>query len=63
MANSILLGGRCHAVALVAGLALLGAAGSAGGADFPPLGPLPPVPEPLDNPTTPAKVELGKKLF
>ncbi len=27
------------------------------------LGRLPPVPEPGDNPTTPAKVELGKKLF
>lgn len=35
----------------------------AGAADAPPLGPLPPVPEPPDNPTTAAKVELGKKLF
>ncbi|MBI4273713.1 MAG: cytochrome-c peroxidase [Rhizobiales bacterium] len=30
---------------------------------FPPLGPLPPVPVPADNPMSPAKVELGKKLF
>ena len=28
-----------------------------------PLGPLPPVPIPLDNPMSPAKVELGKLLF
>ncbi len=29
----------------------------------PPLGPLPPVAEPLDNPTTPEKVELGRFLY
>lgn len=29
----------------------------------PPLGPLPPVPEPLDNPITPEKVELGRLLY
>jgi len=28
-----------------------------------PLGPLPPVPVPIDNPMSPAKVELGKLLF
>ncbi|WP_421620778.1 cytochrome-c peroxidase [Alkalilimnicola ehrlichii] len=27
------------------------------------LGPLPPMPEPEDNPTTPARVELGRQLF
>ncbi|MBW7883028.1 MAG: cytochrome-c peroxidase [Caldilineaceae bacterium] len=31
--------------------------------DYPPLAPLPPVPEPLDNPITPEKVELGRLLF
>lgn len=31
--------------------------------EFPALGPLPPPPAPADNPTTLAKVELGKKLF
>ncbi|WKZ19515.1 MAG: cytochrome-c peroxidase [Candidatus Jettenia sp. CY-1] len=30
---------------------------------FPPIGPLPPVTIPADNPQTPAKIELGKKLF
>jgi cytochrome c peroxidase len=30
---------------------------------FPPLAPLPPVSIPADNPMTPEKVELGKKLF
>lgn len=30
---------------------------------IPPLGPLPPVPVPADNPMSPEKVELGKKLF
>ena len=47
---------------LVAGAMLL--ALSAQAADkYPPLGPLPPPPIPKDNPNTPAKVELGKKLF
>ena len=31
--------------------------------EFPPLALLPPVPEPLDNPITPEKVELGRLLF
>lgn len=31
--------------------------------EYPALGPLPPVPIPADNPMSPAKVELGKKLF
>jgi cytochrome c peroxidase len=44
----------------VAGIAL---AQQAAPAKFPPLAPLPPVSAPPDNPTTPAKVELGKKLF
>jgi len=30
---------------------------------FPAITPLPPPPEPADNPTTPEKVELGRKLF
>ncbi len=47
---------------------LLGGALWAGGAlgqarRFPALGPLPPVSSPSDNPTTEAKVELGKLLF
>src|SRR3972149_354394 len=46
----------------------LGGAASAGGAPgqahrSPALGPLPPVSSPSDNPTTEAKVELGKLLF
>ncbi len=49
---------------LVAAAALVaGAVHAAGAADYPPLSPLPPPPAPKDNPTTPAKVELGKKLF
>ncbi len=32
-------------------------------ASVPPLGPLPPVPDPADNPMTPEKIALGKKLF
>ncbi|UJS16231.1 MAG: c-type cytochrome [Candidatus Jettenia sp.] len=32
-------------------------------AKFPPIGPLPPAKIPADNPQTPAKIELGKKLF
>jgi cytochrome c peroxidase len=31
--------------------------------EYPPLAALPPVPEPLDNPITPEKVELGRLLF
>lgn len=33
------------------------------GAVFEEFGPLPPPPEPADNPTTPAKVALGRRLF
>lgn len=44
-------------LAIVSGLSALGQK------RFPPLGPLPPVPVPVDNPMTPAKVELGKMLF
>lgn len=43
--------------------ALLLAAPVAAAQDIPPLGPLPPVAAPPDNPTTPEKVALGKKLF
>ena len=46
-----------------ASLAALLLAGTALAADYPALGPLPPAPAPSDNPTTPEKVELGKKLF
>ncbi len=54
--------------ALALGLLILGALLWASGAlgqahRFPPLGPLPPVPGPLDNPMSPANVELGKLLF
>ena len=33
------------------------------GLAYPPIGPLPPLTIPANNPQTPAKVELGKKLF
>lgn len=56
--GSRLLSTLVIAVALVAG-----AARAADAAEYPPLGPLPPPPVPKDNPMTPAKVELGKKLF
>ncbi|MBF0623174.1 MAG: cytochrome-c peroxidase [Magnetococcales bacterium] len=54
-------------LSLLAGL-LIGFGGLTGSSamakgDFPPLAPLPPVKAPADNPTTPEKVELGKKLF
>jgi cytochrome c peroxidase len=39
------------------------ASNAANNTAFPPLGPLPPPPIPTDNPMTPEKVELGKKLF
>lgn len=43
----------------ISGAALLAAEPSR----FPPLAPLPPVPIPADNPMTPEKIELGRKLF
>jgi cytochrome c peroxidase len=46
-------------MALAAGLA----PPAAPAAEWPKLAPLPPVPTPADNPTTPAKVALGKLLF
>ena len=46
----------------VAAAALVGAAAMAADATAPPLG-LPPVPIPADNPQTPEKIALGKKLF
>ena len=48
-------------LAVMAAAGLLGTSALAG--EHPPLGPLPPVSAPADNPTTPAKVELGRKLF
>ena len=50
--------------AFLAGAALVPARSSAAGPVPPPaLAPLPPPPSPRENPTTPEKVELGKKLF
>src|SRR6516225_5916618 len=54
---------RLIRLALVYAVVLGGLTVVAHAADYPPLGPLPPVPDPPDNSTTPAKVELGKKLF
>ncbi|MDA2916122.1 cytochrome-c peroxidase [Nitrospinae bacterium AH_259_B05_G02_I21] len=51
-------------LAIVLGLFLAPRPDTATGKEpFPSLGPLGPVPTPPDNPTTPAKVELGKMLF
>lgn len=47
----------------LAAAAACAVATAAPAADYPALGPLPPVRAPADNPMTPAKVELGKKLF
>ncbi|WP_205231097.1 cytochrome-c peroxidase [Azospira oryzae] len=47
---------------LAAGAMLLALSATAA-EKYPALGPLPPPPIPKDNPNTPAKVELGKKLF
>ncbi len=49
--------------ACIAACAGMASAAFAADGKFPPLGPLPPVKAPPDNPTTPAKVELGRKLF
>jgi cytochrome c peroxidase len=46
----------------VAAVAFAGAAAMAADGTAPPLG-LPPVPIPADNPQTPEKIALGKKLF
>ncbi|HYD31926.1 MAG TPA: cytochrome c peroxidase [Azospirillaceae bacterium] len=46
-----------------AGLAALLLSGTALAGGYPDLAPLPPVSSPADNPTTPEKVELGRKLF
>ena len=48
---------------LAAALIAASTAVLAQGAGIPPLATLPPPPIPKDNPMTPAKVELGKKLF
>lgn len=48
---------------LVAAAALLAFASLAAAQAVPPLATLPPPPIPKDNPNTPEKVELGKKLF
>lgn len=48
---------------LAAAVALLAFAGLAAAQTVPPLATLPPPPIPKDNPNTPEKVELGKKLF
>jgi cytochrome c peroxidase len=49
-------------LALVGLLSVQGAFTTRAPATSPPLG-LPPIPQPADNPTTPAKVALGDKLF
>ena len=49
--------------AIAASFLVVAGVSAAGQQSFPPLAPLPPVPIPVDNPMTPAKVELGKKLF
>ncbi len=51
------------ALALLLILAVQGPQPAAAQDSYPPLAPLPPVPEPLDNPITPEKVELGRLLF
>lgn len=48
--------------AIVGATAVVASAAAASG-QFPALGPLGPVPVPADNPMSPEKVELGKKLF
>lgn len=49
-------------VALVVGVFAFGASATAQD-NLPPLAPLPPPPNPLDNPYTPEKVELGRHLY
>jgi cytochrome c peroxidase len=47
----------------IAAAALLALCGWAAAQSVPPLATLPPPPVPKDNPNTPEKIELGKKLF
>lgn len=54
---------KTHRTLAVAALLAASAAALAQGTGVPPLATLPPPPIPKDNPMTPAKVELGKKLF
>ncbi len=54
---------RLGVLAIAIGAGMTMGAGVAVSESYPPLGPLPPVPVPVDNPMTPEKVELGKKLF
>lgn len=49
-------------VAIVVGVFAFGASATAQD-NLPPLAPLPPPPNPLDNPYTPEKVELGRHLY
>ncbi len=49
--------------AAITGAAIMAAITTAAGQEIPALGPLPEVRAPVDNPTTPAKIELGRKLF
>ncbi|HRJ44140.1 MAG TPA: hypothetical protein PL105_19775, partial [Caldilineaceae bacterium] len=49
-------------VAIVVGVFAFGAAATAQD-NLPPLAPLPPPPNPLDNPYTAEKVELGRLLY
>ena len=49
--------------AIAASFLIAAGVSAAGKQTYPPLAPLPPVPIPADNPMTPEKVELGKKLF
>lgn len=54
---------RTFSTLIVALLVSLTAPSGFAAKTFPPLAPLPPVPIPKDNPQTPEKIELGKKLF
>ena len=51
------------AVLLTIALVAAGIQPTTAQAEYPALAPLPPVPEPLDNPITPEKTELGRLLF
>lgn len=62
MSQSTALAGAIAAAVLAAPIATA-IAQTAAKLKFPPLATLPPPSSPVDNPTTPAKVELGKLLF